>query len=182
MNKKTLVIGTIILVIIAAIVGLFFTLDQKQAAKPKTYSEIFKNPVDPNTEPQKHKTIYERVGKVVDFPIFYPKNMENGYKLAEIQAKKDLAFETKGDFIAFYENNNSKIKVVEGVADTGIVKSLEYLDFANQEAGKKAWLWEQGGKIGISLYYNSEVNYFFIGENTDKDKLIQFAKSFIPLK
>jgi hypothetical protein len=182
MNKKFLILGVIILLAVATATILFFISEQKQSAIPKTYSEIFQNPIDPSSEPEKHKEVYEKAKKVVDFRIFYPQGTINGYKLTDIQARKDLAFETKGFFTTIYEKDGSKIKVVEGIADIGMVKSLEYIDIANQESGKKAWLWEQGDKIGISLYYNSEANYFLVGENTTKEDLVQFAEAFSLLK
>lgn len=182
MNKKAIVIGGVILLIIGLVGGWFLAQKQKQPPASKVYSEIFQEPINPSTDSQKHEAVYEKIKKVVDFPVFYLQGTVDGYKLTSIQAKRDMAFETKGSFTAVYEKNNSKIKVIEGTADIGMVKSLEYVDIANQESGKKAWLWEQGDRIGISLYYNSEANYFLVGENTTKEDLIQFAKSFAPIK
>ncbi|MCK9573750.1 MAG: hypothetical protein M0R20_05090 [Candidatus Omnitrophica bacterium] len=156
--------------------------NQEQTAAIKIYSEMFENSIDPNIETEKHRAVYEKTAKVVDFPVFYPQGIINGYKLKSIESNREMTFETKGTFTAVYERDNSRIKAFEGVGDIGMVNSLDYVDIANQEAGKKAWLWEQGGKIGISLYYGPDVNYFLIGENTDREDLIQFAKTFAPLK
>jgi len=172
MNKKLIIFIILISLLIAG--GIFWW--QSQSKEAETYSEVFKNPIDPINYPKEHKRVYEKAQKIVDFPVIYPIEMPEGYGLVKVECDRDILSKEKGACIFTYRKGEKQIRVIEGVADIGFVEDLGEIELKN---GEKGWLWKRAHKLGISLpSESSSYNYFLTGENLSKEELIQIANMF----
>ena len=172
MDKK-IIISIIVILILS--LGGFFWWQGQQPQIPKTYSEVFKEPIDPNLEPEKHKEVYEKVQEIVHFPVMYPKEMPEGYKLAEVKV------EAGNSNLSYTVKENKKIQIFEGVGDMGRVEGIGLVKLKEGEG----WLWENEGEIGLTLLFEEETqqSYIIIGkDNVTKSELVEVANSLIEIK
>jgi len=171
MNKKLIIFFILISLLIAG--GVFWWW-QSQPKEPKTYKEVFEEPIDPNLEPEKHKEIYEKIQKIVHFPVMYPKEMPEGYKLVEAKVEAG-----NSNFI-YIAKENKKIQIFEGIGDIGKVEGIGLVKLKEGEG----WLWKNEDEIGLTLLFEEETQqtYIIIGkDNVTKNELIEVASSFIEI-
>jgi len=168
-STKVVVIAAIILILIG---GFFIFLTNKKIAEkkqPKTWVETFKNPIDPNTQPEKHKEVYEKIQKIVHFPIKYPTKLPEGYKLVRVESIGSASY-----FI--YKKEAKELQLFEGIGDLGNVKELQLV---NIDPDYQAVLWKSGTKMGITLYPKRGALHTYIitaNNHESKDDLIDIAK------
>jgi len=177
MNKKNIQTASTKILLIAAVIfiliGVFFIfLTNKKVnekRQPKIWIETFKNPIDPSTQPEEHKAVYEKIQKIVSFPLKYPERLPEGYKLVKVESRG-----SSGYFI--YKKGLNEVQIFEGVGDIGNVRELEILDI---NPIYQAVLWESGRRLGITLYPqdNSSHTYVIMTDTHElRHDLIEIAK------
>jgi len=144
-STKVIIIAAIILILIG---GFFIFLTNKKIAEkkqPKTWVETFKNPIDPNTQPEKHKEVYEKIQKIVHFPIKYPTKLPEGYKLVRVDVSGAFVKDV-GGFIAVYKGPKGDFQLTEGSGDLGGLIGGEKVILTN---GEIAYFWRYKGSKGM---------------------------------
>jgi len=184
MSKKIIVFIIVILIL----TGGFFWWWEKQPKEPKTYSEVFEEPIDPNLEPERHKEVYEKVQKIVHFPVMCPKEMPEGYKLVSVEATEGSKIEERkyyGMNTITYEDKekNKKIQIMEGIADLGI--QATGIGIISLNNGKEGWLWKSAEEGLMGVTYSDEklgIDYIVTGINVSQEEIIEVANFLIETK
>ncbi len=157
--------------------------------KETSYKEIFDDPINPNTEPEKHKEVYEKVQDFVHFTVKYPTWMPERFMMTEVNADEGGILESGkyyGINIMTYIEEDKKIEIMEGMVDLGTTEEIEEVEIKDGVTGK-LWKWQEYGTpsedntvLGLSVYFGSSAEgyqYSILGENVDKTDLIDIAKS-----
>ena len=171
MNKKNIQTASTKILLIAAVIfiliGVFFIfLTNKKVnekRQPKIWIETFKNPIDPSTQPEEHKAVYEKIQKIVSFPLKYPERLPEGYKLVKVESNSGDGRYDMGSGVLIYKEDGKEIRIVEGTGDLGNITF--YMKEIETPAKHKVWLAEnkKGEKI-ITLDINCEkICYVIIG-------------------
>ncbi|MDC1205661.1 hypothetical protein N8083_02325, partial [Candidatus Pacebacteria bacterium] len=99
-KKKYVIIGTIAtLIVVLALVYWFAQTRESTSYEPVIYSEVFEVPIDPNTEPEKHREVYEKVDKFVGFDVLFPAQVPQGHKLIEVRSSAQSPADPISGFI-----------------------------------------------------------------------------------
>jgi hypothetical protein len=189
MKKKIIV--SIIVILLLACGGFFWWGSQEEEEEPKTYSEVFEEPIDPNLEPERHKEVYKKVQEIVHFPVLYPETMPEGWELKEVESTEGEKLENGkyyGANIITYKKENKKLEILEGLIDIGTVKDLK--ESVDLWGGYKGAFWQGGLQneefLGMTIFKEvtsvEDYGYFLIGYNVSKEELIKIANLLIEMK
>ena len=165
--------------------------DQGDTDPPKetSYKEIFDDPINPNTEPEKHKEVYEKVQDFVHFTVKYPTWLPEEFMMTEVDADEGGILESGiyyGINTMTYIEGDKKIEIMEGRVDLGTTEEIEEVEIKEGVTGK-LWKWcqyglpsEENTVLGLSIYFGVSADgyqYYILGENVGKNDIIDIAKS-----
>jgi len=175
-STKVVIIAAIILILIG---GFFIFLTNKKIAEkkqPKTWVETFKNPIDPNTQPEKHKEVYEKIQKIVHFPVKYPTKLPEGYKLVRVDV-------SGGGSIAKYSAKQGDFELHEGIFEGAPGEKIRL--FNGTEATFLSYFVPSKGNLNLLFFgYDSTTGakYMIQSYNLNKQKLTEIANFILKAK
>ena len=163
--------------------------EEPDSPKETSYKETFDDPIDPDTESEKHKDVYERIQEIVHFDVKYPTWLPEGFVMTEVKADEGGILESGkyyGINIITYTEGDKKVEIMEGLVDLGTTEKIEEVEIKEGVTGK-LWKWQEYGTpsedntvLGLSVYFGisaDDYQYYILGENVDKTDLINIAKS-----
>ena len=163
--------------------------EEPDPPKETSYKENFDDPIDPNTESEEHKEVYERVQDFVHFTVKYPTWIPEGFVMTEVNADEGGILESGkyyGINIMTYIEGDKKVEIMEGMVDLGTTEEIEEVEIKEGVTGK-LWKWQEYGTpsedntvLGLSVYFGvsgGDYKYYILGENVNKTELIDIAKS-----
>lgn len=193
-SKTVLAVIGLVLMLVVGVIMFMSYLQGPAPTEPievddgeiQTYREVFETPIDPATQPEEHKTVYEKVEDVVRFDAKYPTVLPGGFALIGVDATEGEA-SPSGDVVDYYgptittyrASGDREIQFIQGYADMGFLPLEEEIKITGDVYARE---WPETWGPGITVYFEKEeqdpvYQYHVRGMNVDIETLIEVARS-----